>query len=100
MAGLMEPIWVIGMKKSHGFRNLGWTVVTVIFLSLSTYLLALGIDMDLPVGTAYAVWTGIGAVGALVGGIVLFKEKASPVRILFICLIIAGIVGVQMTAGA
>lgn len=100
IAGIMEPLWVIGMKKSQGFKRPGWTVATVVFLAGSMYLLALGIDMDLPVGTAYAVWTGIGAVGALAAGIVLFKEKASPIRIFFILLVVAGIVGVQMTAGA
>lgn len=100
IAGFMEPLWVIGMKKSQGFKNLKWTAVTVLFLAGSMYLLSLGIAMDLPVGTAYAVWTGIGAVGALVAGMLLFKEKASLVRIFFILLIVAGIAGVQITAGA
>jgi len=98
-AGLMEPIWAVGMKKSDGFRNLPWGVVTVFFLLLSTYLLAVAVDKGLPVGSAYAVWTGIGAVGTLVAGIALFKERASKLRIFLIFLIIAGIVGVQLTAG-
>jgi len=99
MAGLMEPCWVIGLKRSDGFKRPGWTAFTIVFIFLSMYFLALAIDMDLPMGTAYAVWTGIGAVGALVAGIVLFKEKAELVRMFFIMLIVIGIAGVQMTAG-
>ncbi len=99
MAGLMEPCWVIGLKRSEGFKRLGWSAFTIVFIFLSMYFLALAIDMDLPMGTAYAVWTGIGAVGALVAGFVLFKEKAELLRMFFILLIIIGIAGVQMTAG-
>lgn len=99
VAGLMEPCWVIGLKKSEGFKRLGWSAVTMVFIFGSMYFLALAIDMDLPMGTAYAVWTGIGAVGALVAGILLFKEKAELVRLFFILLIVIGIAGVQMTAG-
>ena len=98
-AGLMEPCWVIGMKKSSGFKQVKWTIATVFFIFASMYLLALAIDMDIPVGTAYAVWTGIGAVGALVAGMVLFKERAAWIRIFFIMLLIVGIVGVEITAG-
>jgi quaternary ammonium compound-resistance protein SugE len=99
MAGLMEPCWVIGLKRSDGFKRPGWTAFTIVFIFLSMYFLALAIDMDLPMGTAYAVWTGIGAVGALVAGIALFKERAELVRMFFIMLIVIGIAGVQMTAG-
>ena len=100
IAGLMEPCWVIGMKRSRGFRHLRWTLSTLVFIFASMYFLALAIDMGLPVGTAYAVWTGIGAVGALVAGIALFKEKVALVRVLFILLMVIGIAGVQLTAGA
>jgi quaternary ammonium compound-resistance protein SugE len=99
LAGLMEPCWVIGLKRSEGFKRLGWSAFTIVFIFLSMYFLALAIDMDLPMGTAYAVWTGIGAVGALVAGICLFKERAELVRMFFILLIVIGIAGVQMTAG-
>ena len=99
LAGLMEPCWVIGMKRSEGFKRPGWAAVTVLFIFASMYLLALAIDMDLPIGPAYAVWTGIGAVGTLIAGIVLFKERMALFRVLFILLIIIGIAGVQMTAG-
>lgn len=99
IAGLMEPCWVIGLKRSEGFKRIGWSAFTMAFIFASMYFLALAIDMDLPMGTAYAVWTGIGAVGALVAGIALFKEKAEVVRMCFILLIVIGIAGVQMTAG-
>jgi len=99
IAGFMEPCWVIGLKKSEGFKRLGWSAFTVVFIFASMYFLALAIDMDLPMGTAYAVWTGIGAVGALIAGIMLFKERAELVRMFFILLIVIGIAGVQMTAG-
>lgn len=99
IAGFMEPCWVIGLKKSEGFKRLGWSAFTIVFIFASMYFLALAIDMDLPMGTAYAVWTGIGAVGALVAGVLLFKEKTELVRMFFILLIVIGIAGVQMTCG-
>jgi quaternary ammonium compound-resistance protein SugE len=99
IAGFMEPCWVIGLKRSEGFKRPGWSAFTVVFIFLSMYFLALAMDMDLPMGTAYAVWTGIGAVGALVAGCLLFKEKVELLRMFFILLIVVGIAGVQMTAG-
>jgi quaternary ammonium compound-resistance protein SugE len=99
IAGIMEPCWVIGMKFSDGFKKTGWTVATLVFICASMYFLATAIDMDVPVGTAYAIWTGIGAVGTLIAGILLFKERTTRVRILFIALIVIGIAGVQMTSG-
>lgn len=72
----MEPCWVIGLKLSKGLKDLKWTAATVLFLIASMYLLAIAIDMDLPVGTAYAVWTGIGAIGAFIAGILLLNESS------------------------
>ncbi len=99
-AGLMEPCWVIGMKMSKGFRHLKWTFTTLVFLLASMYFLSLAIDLGLPVGTAYAVWTGIGSTGALLAGAVLFREKIALIRVLFVLLMVIGIAGVQITAGA
>ena len=99
VAGIMEPCWVIGMKRSEGFKRPKWTVATMFFIFASMYLLWVAIDMNLPVGTAYAIWTGIGAIGTLVAGIFLFKERAAWNRTLFIMLIIVGIAGVQITSG-
>jgi len=98
IAGLLEPCWAISLKQSNRFRNIPWTVSTVVFLAGSLYLLSLSM-VTLPVGTAYAVWTGIGAVGTLLAGIVIFKETTATIRMFFALLIIVGIVGLQITAG-
>ena len=87
------------MKLSGGFKKPGWAVATIAALIASMYLLALAIDMGLPVGTAYAVWTGIGAIGALAIGVLVFKERVARLTIFFILLMVIGIAGVQMTAG-
>jgi quaternary ammonium compound-resistance protein SugE len=85
------------MKASEGFSRLNYTVLTIAAAWLSFWLLGLSLR-TLPVGTAYAVWTGIGAVGAAVLGILLFKEPASAARIGCIVLILLGIVGLRMTS--
>ena len=94
-AGVLEVVWVIGMKYSEGFTRLAPSLVTLVAALLSFWLLALAIRV-LPVGTAYAAWTGIGAVGAAVLGIVLFKEPATAARLACIVLIVAGIVGLKI----
>jgi len=96
IAGLLEPCWVVSLKKSEKFRNIRWTIATVAFLAASLYLLSLSM-VTLPAGTAYAVWTGIGAAGALLAGIILYKEAVTAVRMLFVLIIVVGIVGLKMT---
>lgn len=96
VGGIFESCWVVTMKKSEGFTIHRWNVATVVLVFISIYLLALAMEKMGP-GTAYAVWTGIGAVGALVFGILLFDETIDFTRIGFICLIIAGIVGLNLT---
>lgn len=98
-AGLLEPCWVLTLGKCEKFRNLKWTAATIILLAASMYLLSLAM-LTLPVGTAYAVWTGIGAIGTLIAGIILYKEPVTWMRMMFIVLIVVGIVGIQVTAGA
>jgi len=96
VAGLLEIGWAIGLKYTEGFTRLWPTVGTVI--SLVASFLLLGIAMrSLPVGTAYAVWVGIGAVGTAILGILLFGDSADLPRILSLCLICAGIVGLKLT---
>jgi len=95
VAGLLEVVWAIGMKYSDGFSRTVPSVVTIIAAFLSFGLLATAMKV-LPVGTAYAAWTGIGAVGAAVLGMVLFKEPATAARIVCIVLIIAGIAGLKL----
>ena len=94
VAGLLEVVWAIGMKYSEGLTRLVPSVVTIVAAFLSFWLLAAAMKV-LPVGTAYAAWTGIGAVGAAVLGMVLFKEPSTAARIACIALIIAGIAGLK-----
>lgn len=97
IAGLLEVVWAIGLKYTHGFTRLTPSVITVTAMIVSIVLLSWAMK-TLPVGTAYAVWTGIGAVGAAIAGIVLLGESASLARILSLCLIVAGIIGLKLSA--
>ena len=98
VAGLLEIVWSISMKASHGFTKHHFTAITIIAAWLSFGLLGLALR-QLPVGTAYAVWTGIGAVGAAVLGIVIFGESLSAARIGCIALIVCGILGLKLLGG-
>ncbi|HEV2820615.1 MAG TPA: multidrug efflux SMR transporter [Solirubrobacteraceae bacterium] len=91
IAGVLETVWALALKESDGFSRPGPTVVFAVFGLLSIVLLALALR-DLPVGTGYAVWTGIGAVGTAIAGMVLLSEPATLARILPIGLITIGIV--------
>ena len=97
-AGLLEIVWSLSMKASHGFTKLHFTVVTLVAAALSFWLLGLALR-QLPVGTAYAVWTGIGAVGATILGIVFFGESLSIARVGCIALIVCGILGLKFLGG-
>jgi quaternary ammonium compound-resistance protein SugE len=98
-AGLMEVAWAIGLKYTEGFTRLWPTVGTVTAMVVSIAFLGLALK-TLPVGTAYAVWTGIGAVGVAILGIVLFGESAAAARLVCIGLILAGIVGLKLVTPA
>jgi quaternary ammonium compound-resistance protein SugE len=97
LAGLFEIGWAIGLKYSVGFTRLWPSVATVAAMIVSVLLLALA-TRTLPIGTAYAIWTGIGAVGAVIFGIVLFGDSAALLRLLCVSLIVVGIVGLKLTA--
>jgi quaternary ammonium compound-resistance protein SugE len=97
-AGLLEIVWSISMKASHGFTRSLFTAITLIAAALSFWLLGLALR-QLPVGTAYAVWTGIGAVGAALLGILLFGEPVTFARIGCIALIVIGILGLKFLGG-
>lgn len=97
VAGLFEVAWAIGLKYTEGFTRLVPSVLTGTAMVISIVLLAIA-TKKLPLGTAYAVWTGIGAVGAVTLGIALFGESAQPLRLLCVGLIVAGIVGLKLTA--
>lgn len=95
LAGLFEIGWAIGLKYTDGFTRLWPSVLTVVSMVVSVLLLGLALK-ELPVGTAYAVWTGIGAVGTAILGIILFGDPATAVRLACIGLILAGIVGLKL----
>lgn len=97
VAGLFEIGWAVGLKYTEGFTRLWPTVGTVLAMVASVVLLAQALK-QLPVGTAYAVWTGIGAIGTALAGIVLLGESASPARLACIGLIAAGIVGLKVVS--
>lgn len=94
IAGLLEVVWAIGLKYTHGFTRLTPSVITIAAMIVSIVMLSWAMR-TLPVGTAYAVWTGIGAVGAAITGILLLGESASLARIASLALIVAGIIGLN-----
>ena len=97
VAGLFEIGWAIGLKYTHGFTRLWPSVGTAVSMLVSVVLLGLAMR-DLPVGTAYAVWTGIGAVGTVILGIALFNDPANAARLVCVGLIVAGILGLKLTS--
>lgn len=97
LAGVMETVWATGLKYTHGFSRLWPTLGTLGTMAISVWLLAVAMK-TLPMGTAYAVWTGIGAVGAVLLGIVLFGEPATPARLGCVGLIILGLVGLKLVS--
>ena len=96
LAGLFEIVWAVGLKYTHGFTRLWPSVGTVAGMLASFWLLALAMK-TLPLGTAYAVWVGIGTIGAFVSGIVLFGESANWLRIASVALIVLGLVGLKLS---
>ncbi|WP_250476833.1 MULTISPECIES: quaternary ammonium compound efflux SMR transporter SugE [unclassified Caballeronia] len=98
IAGLLEVAWAAGLKSSEGFTRLGPSIFTIITAIGSFVLLAIAMK-QLPLGTAYAVWTGIGALGAFVFGIVFLGEALSAARIVSAVLIVAGLVGLKISSG-
>jgi quaternary ammonium compound-resistance protein SugE len=97
IAGLFEITWAIGLKYADGFTKLVPSVITIVGMILSVILLGLALR-ELPVGTGYAVWTGIGTVGAAILGMILFQEPATAIRLGCIALIVVGIIGLKFAA--
>ncbi len=95
IAGLFEISWAVGLKFTHGFTHIIPSILTVIGMIASFYFLALALK-HLPLGTAYAIWTGIGTIGTVVFGIILFKEPVTAMRLFCIALIISGITGLKL----
>lgn len=97
IAGIFEVVWETAMKYSHGFTNLMPSIVTIAGMLISFFLLAHA-TKTLPLSIAYPVWTGIGAVGTVIAGIVLFGDKISPITWGFVILLLVSIVGIKMTS--
>ncbi|CDI00892.1 quarternary ammonium compound transport protein (SMR family) [Candidatus Competibacter denitrificans Run_A_D11] len=95
LAGLLEVGWAIGLKYTDGFTRFWPTVWTALAMILSLALLGVAMK-SLPVGTAYSVWVGVGAVGTVILGIILFGEPANPARLISVGLIVAGIIGLKL----
>lgn len=96
IAGLLEVVWAIGLKYTHGFTRLTPSIITVSAMIVSIVMLSWAMK-TLPVGTAYAIWTGIGAVGASITGMILLGESTSPARIISLVLIVVGIIGLKLS---
>lgn len=97
IAGILEFVWATGLKYSEGFTKLWPSVFTLITMGVSFYLLSLSMKV-LPIGVAYTVWTGIGAVGAVVVGTLVFREPLSLMKLLFLGMIVGGILGLKFTS--
>jgi multidrug transporter EmrE-like cation transporter len=87
----MEPAWIQAMKKSDDFKRIGWTIVAVFLIIASPFFLSLAMK-EIPIGTAYAIWTGIGVMGATLLGFLYYKEQIGKKRLFFIALIVIGCV--------
>lgn len=97
IAGPLEVFWATFLKLSHGFTKLGFSVLTIAGMLASFYCLSQATKV-LPMGTAYAIWTGIGALGSVIVGIVVFREPVTALRLFFVAMLLAGIVGLKLTS--
>lgn len=97
IAGAFEVWWAVGLKYSEGFTKLFPSLLTVIGMIASFYFLSLALK-ELPLGTAYAIWTGIGTIGTVILGIALFKEPIDPIRLVCIGFIVIGIIGLKLVS--
>lgn len=98
IAGIFEVIWAVGMKYTENFTRMMPSVITIIGMVLSVYFLNKAMNI-LSVGTAYAIWTGIGAIGTVVAGIILFNEPRDWIRMFFLAMILVGIIGLKTSSG-
>lgn len=98
IAGLFEIVWAYAMKQSHGFTRLTPSIITIVAMLISFWLLAVAMR-NIPLGTAYVIWTGIGAAGAFVVGIVFLAEPLNALRMLAAVLIVSGLVLMQLSSG-
>jgi quaternary ammonium compound-resistance protein SugE len=95
IAGILEVVWAVGMKYSEGWTKLYPSIFTIVSMIIGFYFLSMAVK-SLPLGTAYAVWTGIGTIGTVIFGIIFFKEPMDTIKIVCILLIVTGIVGLKL----
>lgn len=96
MAGLLEIVWVIGLKYSHGFTKIIPSIVTVVIIIFSFFLLSKALH-SIPLGTGYAIFTGLGTVGTVVTGMLFWGETINPLKVFFVALMILGIIGIKLS---
>lgn len=97
IAGIFEVVWATCLKFSYGFSKLNYSIYTIIGMIISFYFLAQA-TKTLPIGTAYAIWTGIGTIGATIVGVLIFKESLTLTRCFFIILLLIGLIGLKFTS--
>ena len=97
LAGGLEVVWSTALKLSEGFSRLGWSALTIVGMLASFLFLSQALK-TLPLGTSYAIWTGIGALGSVAVGILVFQEPATAARMFFAALLLTGIVGLKLTS--
>ena len=98
LAGLLEVVWATTLKMSEGFSKLSYSTATIFAMIASFYFLSRALK-DLPMGLAYPIWTGIGAVGTMLFGVIFLKDQLSPATWIFVTLLIIGIIGIKLTSG-
>lgn len=98
IGGLLEPVWVVALKKYNTERNFRWIIATVFFAILSPAMMGIGMK-TISVGIAYAVWTGIGAVCTMIVGYALYKDRVGAVKLACVGLILVGVVGLELVSG-
>ncbi|USK71350.1 DMT family transporter [Peribacillus asahii] len=96
MAGLLEIVWVIGLKYSHGFTKIIPSIVTVVIIIFSFFLLSKALH-SIPLGTGYSIFTGLGTVGTVVTGMLFWGETINPLKVFFVALMIFGIIGIKIS---
>ena len=99
IAGLFEVVWATTMKLSHGFTKISFTIYTIIGLALSMFFLSIAIK-KMPMSLAYPIWTGIGAVGSIIAGVIIFGDKMSLLTWVFVALLLISIIGIKITSGS
>jgi quaternary ammonium compound-resistance protein SugE len=95
VGGLLEPLWIISLEKSKGFKRIGWGIAAAVLIVASPYFLSLAMK-EIPMGTAYSIWTGLGAVFTLIAGRMVYGERIKAARMLFVAMIVSGVVGLEL----